>query len=88
MQSEAFAKTLTNSSNMNFLPVDLNAPSVSLKAAHPVAIPLLCCSAYQRSQVRYFPFGTPTISDATFFSKHANCEKCNILIPMYHTAAC
>jgi len=36
-------------------------------------------SAYERSQTQYFPYGTPTVSDAKFLPKHRNCEKCNIL---------
>ena len=76
MQSEAFAKIQKNSSNTNFLPVDLNTPSVSLKAAHAVATPLLkpCCPIHKVHKL---------YKNATFITHHKNHHKRNIFHSAY-----
>jgi len=53
------------------LPVD--TPSVILKAAHAVAIPLLCRSVHKVHKLSKI---------ATFITQHKNCHKCNI----FHSA--
>ena len=68
---------------MNFLSVDLNTPSISPKAAHAVATPLLkpCCSIHKFTNCpkkQHLSISIKTVTNATFFTQHMNAHKRNI----------